>query len=299
LLLDLSLPDSNGIETIVEATRAAPEVPIVVLTSFNDTELGIRALRAGARDFLSKKDLSGELLVRTLKLAAERAQLERKLRESERRYALAAAGSNDGLWDWDLGTNQVFYSARWKSLVGCEEAEVGKSPEEMLARVHPDDQATLRAAIEMLRGGRSRTFECEHRMRVKDGSWRWMLCRAAAASDSQSKCVRMAGSLTDITGRKETEEELRRGAFYDSLTKLPNRALFLDRLQQCVLRSRRHPEAGYAVLFVDLDRFKWINDSIGHHAGDQLLIEVAHRLEGCVRPCDTVARLGGDEFTIL
>src|SRR6185503_5826188 len=159
LLLDLSLPDSNGIETIVEATRAAPEVPIVVLTSFNDTELGIRALRAGARDFLSKKDLSGELLVRTLKLAAERAQLERKLRESERRYALAAAGSNDGLWDWDLGTNQVFYSARWKSLVGCEEAEVGKSPEEMLARVHPDDQATLRAAIEMLRGGRSRTFE--------------------------------------------------------------------------------------------------------------------------------------------
>jgi diguanylate cyclase (GGDEF)-like protein/PAS domain S-box-containing protein len=299
LLLDLTLPDSSGIDTVSRVVRAAPEVPIVVLTGFKDRDLGIRALRAGALDFLSKSGLNGELLVRTLKLAAERAQLERKLRESERRYALAAEGSNDGLWDWDLRTNRVYYSARWKELLRCGNDEVCGTPEEWFSRVHSDDLAALQTSVEALRTGRAQNIESEHRVRMGDGSWRWMLCRAAAARDLQGNCLRMAGSMTDITHRKTTEEELRRGAFHDSLTGLSNRAVFLDRLQRCILRSRRRPDVGYAVLFLDLDRFKRVNDSVGHHAGDLLLIEVARRLEACMRPGDTVARLGGDEFALL
>ncbi len=299
LLLDLTLPDSRGIDTIERVIRASLEVPIVVLTGFRDQELGVRALRAGALDFLSKEGLTGELLVRTLELTAERGRLERELRESERRYALAAEGSNDGLWDWDLRHQRVHYSERWKHLLGYTENEVAGTPEEWLSRVHPQDRRSLDSAVNELCDGKASSLEHEHRVQTKEGAWRWMLCRAAAARDAQGKCLRIAGSLTDITLRKQTEEELRRGAFYDSLTGLPNRALFLDRLRQCVVRSPRRPETGYAVLFLDLDRFKWINDSIGHHGGDLLLIEVARRLQSCVRPTDTVARLGGDEFTVL
>ena len=299
LLLDLDLPDSRGMDTVSQAVRAAPEVPIVVLTGFKDRDLGIRALRAGALDCLSKHELSGELLVRTLKLASERAHLERKLRESERRYALAAEGANDGMWDWDLRANQVYFSTRWKKLLGCADEEVNGAPEEWFSRVHPDDLVSLKSSIEILRAGLAENIENEHRVSMKDGTWRWMLCRAAAARDSHGVCIRMAGSLTDITRRKESEEELRRGAFFDSLTGLSNRAVFLDRLQRRISRSKRRQEVGYAVLFLDLDRFKRINDSFGHHAGDRLLVEVGRRLEACVRGCDTVARLGGDEFAVL
>src|SRR6185436_16806800 len=183
LLLDLDLPDSRGMDTVSQAVRAAPEVPIVVLTGFKDRDLGIRALRAGALDCLSKHELSGELLVRTLKLASERAHLERKLRESERRYALAAEGANDGMWDWDLRANQVYFSTRWKKLLGCADEEVNGAPEEWFSRVHPDDLVSLKSSIEILRAGLAENIENEHRVSMKDGTWRWMLCRAAAARD--------------------------------------------------------------------------------------------------------------------
>ncbi len=229
----------------------------------------------------------------------ELTQARKALEESEQRYALAVAGANDGLWDWDLKTNTVYYGARWKSMLGYAEAEIGPSPDEWMKRIHPDDREGLKASIAAHVAGRSAHLEAEYRMLHKERAYRWMLSRGLAVRDAHGKATRLAGSQTDITERKRAEEELARQAFYDPLTDLPNRALFLDRLSQAVKRAKRRKDTRFAVLFLDLDRFKDVNDSLGHAVGDELLKAIARRLEASVRPGDTVARLGGDEFTLL
>ena len=221
------------------------------------------------------------------------------LRESEERYALAARGANDGLWDWNLATNEVYYSPRWKGMVGAGDAEIGASPEDWLARVHPEDVERVRADIAAHVAGYSPQLETEHRLRHRDGRYVWVLCRGVAVRDPLGKATRMAGSLTDVTERKSAEEQLVHDAFHDSLTNMPNRALFTDLLARSLGRAKRRTEYRFAVLFIDLDRFKVVNDSLGHSIGDELLKAIARRVERCIRPGDTVARLGGDEFTIL
>ena len=221
------------------------------------------------------------------------------LQKSEERYALAVQGANDGLWDWDLIADQIYYAPRWKAMLGYGDSEIGSSPEEWMSRIHPDDLARVKAEISRHVLGGSPHFQQEYRMKHRDGSWRWVLSRGLAVRDETGRATRMAGSQTDITERKRAEEQLAVRAFFDALTGLPNRALFLDRLGQAVKRARRRPQYNFAVLFLDLDRFKGVNDSLGHLAGDQLLVAIARRLERCVRPGDTVARLGGDEFTVL
>jgi diguanylate cyclase (GGDEF)-like protein len=147
--------------------------------------------------------------------------------------------------------------------------------------------------------GLSDHFESECRVLHKDGTYRWMLNRGLALRNRDARAYRMAGSQTDITDRKIAEEQLLHDAFHDALTGLPNRALFMDRLNRMILGSRRSAVMQYAVLFLDIDRFKYINDSKGHTVGDLLLIAVSRRLSECLRPTDTLARLGGDEFAVL
>jgi len=215
------------------------------------------------------------------------------------RYSLAAEGANDGLWDWDLETGHVHYSPRWVAMLGCEEGTVGDSPEEWLGRVHPEDIDGLRLAIDALVEGTSVELEQEQRLRLSDGSYRWMLTRGVAKRDAAGRTVRIAGSQTDISDRHWAREQLAYDAFHDGLTGLPNRALFLDRLGQALLMSRRRNEGACAVLALDIDRFKLINDSLGHGAGDEFLTILARRLEGSLKEGDTLARLAGDEFAIL
>jgi diguanylate cyclase (GGDEF)-like protein len=136
-------------------------------------------------------------------------------------------------------------------------------------------------------------------MRHTDGTYRWMLSRGLARRDETGQAARVAGSQTDITDRKQAEEQLLHDAFHDALTGLRNRTLFIDRLGRSLRRAKQGEEQSFAVLFLDLDRFKVVNDSLGHLVGDRLLIGIARRLEACLRPGDTVARLGGDEFAIL
>lgn len=229
----------------------------------------------------------------------ERRQTEEALRKSEERYALAALGANDGLWDWDLKANIVYYSPRWQSMLGFDEPELGNSPEDWLNLIHSDDRIQLEAKITAHLDGHLSHFENEHRMRHKDGAYRWMRSRGIALRDSSGTPYRMAGSQTDITEHKQTEERLVHDAFHDTLTDLPNRALLMNRLQHVIDVAQRRKDYLFAVLFIDLDRFKFINDSLGHVLGDQLLIAVGKRLQGFVRACDTVARLGGDEFAVL
>ena len=232
---------------------------------------------------------------------------EEALRESEERYILAVRGANDGLWDWNLKTNEVHYSTRWKSMLGYEEGEIGKDPEEWFKRIHPEDLENVRAALDAHLKGQSAHFESEHRM-VPKGSdtYLWMLCRGLAVRGPDGEGTRMAGSLTDITLRKVFEEQLSHLALHDSLTALPNRTLLLDRLSQSLKHLQRNPDSLFAVLFLDLDRFKVINDGLGHVIGDRLLAAVAERLSASLRASDTVsrasktvARFGGDEFVVL
>lgn len=230
---------------------------------------------------------------------AERRRIEEALRISEERYALAMRGSNDGLWDWDLRSNVIYYSPRWKEMIGYDETEIKNNPEEWFNRVHPEDIGKLKADIQGHLLRRSPHFESEYRLLHKDGSYRWMLCRGLAVWNTDGSASRMAGSQTDITDRKFAEQKLLNYAFYDKLTGLPNRALFLERLSHAMDLARRHRDFHFAVLFMDLDRFKDVNDSLGHMKGDELLQKIGHMLQKRLRASDTVARFGGDEFVIL
>jgi diguanylate cyclase (GGDEF)-like protein/PAS domain S-box-containing protein len=228
-----------------------------------------------------------------------RREVEEALRESEERYALAVKGANDGIWDWDLRTNQIHYSSRWKAMLGFQENEVGGTTGEWFNRVHVEDAERLQLDIDSHLKGVTAQFENEHRILHKDSAYRWVLTRGIAVRGQDGTATRMAGSMTDITDRKYAEAKLLHNAFYDTLTNLPNRALFLERLRFAVERAKRHADYLFAVLFLDLDRFKNVNDSMGHMAGDQLLISIARRIEEGRRSMDMVARLGGDEFVVL
>jgi diguanylate cyclase (GGDEF)-like protein/PAS domain S-box-containing protein len=227
---------------------------------------------------------------------SERKRAESALRESEERYALAARGANDGLWDWDLTQGQVYYSSRWKGLLGCSDEEVSPSPQEWLGRVHPADRKALESEIARHLSGATSHLEASYRLLHNDGSYRWVLTRGMAVRDGLGKAYRIAGSLSDLTGK----------GVHDPLTGLPNRAYFVRRVDTALERFKREPQNQLAVLLLDLDRFKIINDSLGHVAGDELLQAVSQRLESSLRGADTLTRLdgtlsrtGGDEFVIL
>lgn len=228
----------------------------------------------------------------------ERRLTQQALHQSEERYALAELGANDGLWDWNLKTQEIYYSPRWKAMFGLGDKEMGNSQEEWFSRVHPQDINCLQSAIAEHLEGKSSHLETEYRILHQDGKERWMLVRGMAVRDSNGT-YRMAGSQTDITAKKAAEAQLVYESCHDRLTGLANRGLFMDLLADALTRTKQDRSYLFAVLFLDLNRFKFINDSFGHLLGDRLLVEVGRKLESCVRPEDTVARLGGDEFAIL
>ena len=255
------------------------------------------------------EELQASLLERTVELEdanehlereiEERRKMELALRESEERYALAARGANDGLWDWNLVAGEVYLSERWREMVGMVDPSISLSPEEWFSRVHLSDLPQLKVDIAAQAAGSRSHFHSEHRLRHSEGFFIWVLCRGIVVRDTEGRALRIAGSMTDITARKDLEERLRREAQFDSLTTLPNRSYATDLLRRAIARAKRNREQQFGVLFLDCDRFKVVNDSLGHHAGDSLLRLVAGRLNGCVRPGDVVARLGGDEFVVI
>jgi len=299
VLLDFNLPDSTGLDSFKETHNAAPNVPVIILTNNKDEDTALLAVREGAQDYLVKKDVDSNLLTRSIRYAIERERAEKALRDSEERYALAACGANDGIWDWDMQAKKAYFSPRWKRILGLEDSDVGEDIEAWFRLVHPDDKPDFHAVLEAHLDGESEHFRHEYRMRRKSGEYCWVLSRGLAVRTAAGKPCRMAGSLSDITARKQAERQLLHDALHDSLTGLPNRTLLIDRVSQTLARAKRDKKLSFAVLYFDLDRFKNVNDYFGHDVGDDLLIQISGRVRECLRPWDTLARLGGDEFVIL
>jgi diguanylate cyclase (GGDEF)-like protein/PAS domain S-box-containing protein len=299
VLLDIEMPEISGLDALktLREHYSAAELPIIMVTAKTQSDDIVKALDLGANDYLTKP-IDFPVAVARIGTQLSHKQAQAALKESEERYALAARGSNDGLWDWNLSANVVHFSPRWKAMLGYQEGQIGERPEEWFDRIHDADRERVKEEIAAHQKGLTPHFESEHRVLHKDGSFRWMLSRGVAVHDASGNVLRMAGSQTDIT----------EGKVSDPLTGLPNRLLFIDRVGRLVKHTKRHKDQLFAVLFLDLDGFKMINDSMGHLIGDQLLVGVANRLEKCLRSTDTVARLGetytvarlgGDEFTVL
>ena len=299
LVIENEMPDLSGLDVLtgLRGKYTAAQLPVILATATVESEEVATALRHGANDYVAKPVDATTLVARMAPHLALKKAAARN-RETEERYALAMQGANDGLWDWNLSTNELYWSPRWKSMLGYDDSEIDSSPTEWLDRVHPEDQSRLQEALAQHKATDCGPLECEHRIRHRDGSFRWVLCRGAAARSASGVATRWAGSLTDVTDIKIS----------DPLTGLPNRTLFDDVLLRAIARSERRQNYVFALLACGLDRFTALNECLGRPTGDQVLIAVGRRLQGCLRATDTfasgrqgftLARLGGDEFTVL
>jgi len=213
------------------------------------------------------------------------------------RFANAVNAAGDAAFEWDMRAGVFWVSGRFRDLLGGDEP--GTTHAGWLDRVHPDDRETLQAALDAHLAGQAERLDNEHRVRQSDGSWRWLLVRGQAQRDSQGRPLKVGGIFADITAQRQQQERMLHDAFHDPLTKLPNRSLFNDLVKRSFARARRREGYRFAVLFIDLDRFKTVNDSLGHQIGDELLVQMCQRLQTCLREGDTLARHGGDELVIL
>lgn len=243
----------------------------------------------------------GTLLIRSLvgPLVSRISRSERELRLSEERLKLALEASRVAMWDWNVISGQVYLSAQWNALLGGERRQSTATPQQLQDLVHPEDLPVLQQRLTEVLKANARTYDCDHRVRNYSGQWQWIRSRGKVTDrDADGRALRVIGTNADIDSHKQSEMELAHRAAHDGLTGLPNRSLFHDRMSQAIARSRRSATL-MAVMYLDIDKFKGINDTLGHAMGDALLKSFASRLTGCVRSTDTVARLGGDEFAVI
>jgi diguanylate cyclase (GGDEF)-like protein/PAS domain S-box-containing protein len=295
--LGLALMLSSRMQSVISGPIAA--LAAVARLRAADMNYSIRATKGANDEIGVLVDSFNEMLSQIEIHDRGREVAEIALGESEERYALAAHGANDGLWDWKLGVNELYVSPRGNQILDYPDDYVWSGPDEWFGLVHPSQVERVRAQFAAHLQGSTPEFSSEFRVRQKGGAYIWMLARGIAVRDKDGVPLRIAGSTTDIN----------EGKVSDSLTGLPNRTYLVDKLES-LIEARGNPGAvPFAVLFLDLDRFKVVNDSLGHAAGDRVLVGVALRLRSSVRgpslsgrlaeASSTVARVGGDEFAIL
>jgi diguanylate cyclase (GGDEF)-like protein/PAS domain S-box-containing protein len=309
VLMDVMMPEMDGYEACrrLRMRPAGALVPVLMLTGLDDLDSINRAYEVGATDFISKPINWGVLghRVRYILRASEAFQdLAKHQASLENAQRIAHLGS----WDWDPQRNEIYWSAETFRILGFDPASVSPDFELLLSRIHPEDQPPAREAIE--RVVKTGEFAAQAvRVLRPDESVRHVQLQGIGAFDTTATIRRVSGTIQDVTELKEAEQRIRFLAYYDGTTGLPNRQFFIERLHHALAQSRRHGRQ-LAVLSLDLDQFKRINDTLGHAAGNELLIAVARRLSDVVRNEDTlaraegddwdsVARLDGDEFSLL
>jgi len=292
VLLDLSLPDSAGLATVQAMRAALPNVPIVVLTGHDDTFLAVAALQAGAQDYLVKGKFDHDALGRAVRHAMEREALESRLRLFE----VALNSVANGIVITDIHAHIQWVNPAFTRLTGFSlEEALGHKPGE-LVKSGMQNPAFYQNMWETILSGQ--TWHGEVINRHKNNSLYNEALIITPVTDGDGTIRHFVAIMQDITERKQAEEQINNLAFYDALTQLPNRRLLNDRLEQAMASSKRSGHYG-ALMFLDLDNFKPLNDAYGHAVGDLLLVEVARRISRCVREMDTVARFGGDEFVVM
>ncbi|HEY0127906.1 MAG TPA: diguanylate cyclase, partial [Rubrobacteraceae bacterium] len=301
---DYSLPSFDGLSALQLAKEIRPEVPFILVSGAIGEDRAIEALKSGATDYVLKQRL--ERLVPAVRRAVreaeertERSRAEEALGRSEARYRtlveqIPAVTYIDPV---DNPDTSLYTSPQIEEMLGYTPEE-WQNEKLWPKRLHPDDRERVLAADERFEKEGEERFGEEYRLLAKDGSVVWVREEAVLVRDEAGDPLYWQGVFYDITERKVLEERLEHRALHDPLTDLPNRRLFMDRLGQALRRTRRRHKR-VAVLFMDLDGFKVVNDSLGHEVGDLLLTVVAQRLRRCLRPDDTLARFGGDEFTVL
>ena len=309
ILLDVSMPGMDGFEACAAVRRlpGGDMTPILMLTGLDDYESVSKAYEAGATDF-SVKPINVLVLIHRVRYMLRASRTLAKMLQSEERLAKAQRLARLGNWEWDLNSGELHWSEEMYHLFGIDPGNWAPTRDKQLERVHPSDKDTVsRALVEALRN--VRPYSLDFRIVLPDGTERSVHEEAEVIFDKNRTAVRMLGATQDISDRKEVEGQIRLLAYYDGLTLLPNRRLFMEKLDLALENARRR-EGSLAVLFLDLDRFKQINDTLGHSAGDRLLQGVAERLRKCLRSSDAVARgealnltddvarLGGDEFIV-
>lgn len=309
VLLDLSLPDADQLEGLAALREAFPLTPVVVLTGLRDSWLGEEALRLGAQDFLVKRDLTSDGLTRSIRYAIERhrqrLELEQaylrlsaeadELHRATEQFESAFKGAPIGMALAGLDGTFLKVNKALCDMLDHSEAELlGRS---LVAVGHPDERHQLQRALADLASGGAASVRAEHRLVAGTGRVVWALLSVAPVHGLSGSAAYLVCQGQDITERKHLEERLSHEALHDALTGLPNRLLLQARIGQADPVPDR--VGSLAVLYVDIDDLKAVNDSRGHGAGDQLIVAVASRLRDSVRPSDAVARIGGDEFVVL
>lgn len=301
ILLDHMMPKMSGCEVLstLRETYSPELLPIIMVTAIAESDKIADALSAGANDYVTKP-IDYRVALARIQTQIARKDAEAALRKSEERYALAAKASRDGLWDWNLELNQVYFSARWMEMMGLDPDGITDSPDLWFKSVFPSDLDQLQRCLEEHKTNAQETLACEYRVHTADGRLRWMSARAVISRDISGNPKRLSGSQSDVT-----EEKTR-----DPLTGLPNRLSINTTIENTFLRHRSRGEAEipYALLFLDLDGFKAVNDSLGHLAGDDLLRCVGRKLEAALNNLQHteaacvnthLARMSGDEFAVL
>ncbi|MCM1983926.1 two-component system response regulator [Lyngbya confervoides] len=307
MLLDVMMPGCDGFQTcqIIRQDLGLKNIPIIFMTALADTGSKIKGLELGAVDYIAKPFHEQEVLAR-VNVHLQLKQTEQKLRRSEARLESILNSLEEVVWSVTVDPLQFLYiNPAIEPISGYPAAHFMANPQLWFNMVHPEDRCTVQQAFESLT--QTPAIELEYRILTQQGSTRWLRVRAQHIHDhtleeaarEKPNQLRIDGILYDVSDRKEIETQLIHEAHHDSLTGLINRNCFIDTLTQRLVQSRIEPGSSFAVLFIDLDRFKSINDSLGHHLGDQLLQKVAERLQQSLRPADIIARLGGDEFTVL